>query len=71
MLIITRRVTEEIRVGDSITIAILGIQGNQVRIGIEAPRNLSIDREEVYQKKRQRQQQTVSPRTSPPDGEQL
>jgi carbon storage regulator len=52
MVILTRRITEQIQVGDDITIAILGIQGNCVRIGIEAPKALSVDREEVYERKR-------------------
>ena len=52
MVILTRRVTEQIRVGDDITVAILGINGNSVRIGIEAPKALSVDREEVYARKR-------------------
>jgi carbon storage regulator len=52
MLILTRRVTEQIRVGDEITIVILGLKGNQVRVGIEAPRHVSVDREEIYRKKR-------------------
>jgi carbon storage regulator len=52
MLILTRRVTEQIRVGDAITVAILGIKGNSVRIGIEAPKDVSVDRQEVYDRKR-------------------
>ncbi len=51
MLIFTRRVTQQIRIGDEITIAILGVKGNSVRIGIEAPKNVAVDREEVYVKK--------------------
>jgi carbon storage regulator len=52
MFILTRRVTEEIRVGDAITVAILAIKGNCVRIGVEAPKDISVDREEVYERKR-------------------
>jgi carbon storage regulator len=52
MLILTRRLTEEIRIGDEITIAVLGIDGNSVRIGIEAPKHISVDRQEVYERKR-------------------
>jgi len=55
MLILSRRVTEEIRVGDDITVAILGIKGNSVRIGIEAPKDISVDRREVYERKRRAQ----------------
>ena len=51
MLILTRRVTEQIRVGESITIAILGVKGNQVRIGIEAPKHVTVDRQEIHDRK--------------------
>jgi carbon storage regulator len=52
MLILTRRVTEQIRIGDKITVAILGIKGNSVRIGVEAPKNIIVDREEVSERRR-------------------
>ena len=48
MLILSRKIDEILRVGDDVTIKILSIKGSQVRIGIEAPRNVSIHREEVY-----------------------
>ena len=51
MLILTRRPQETIRVGDDITITILGVEGNKVRIGIAAPRNVVVDRQEVYERK--------------------
>ena len=60
MLILTRRLTEEIRVGDDITIAILGISGRSVRIGVEAPRHISVDRAEVYERKRQQDRSATS-----------
>jgi len=50
MLILTRRVGEALIVGDDIQIEILGIEGNQVRIGVEAPREVSVHREEIYLK---------------------
>jgi carbon storage regulator len=52
MLILTRRVTEELRIGDEITVAILGIKGNSVRIGIEAPKHILVDRKEVFERRR-------------------
>ncbi len=48
MLILTRKPTEVLRLGDDIKITILGVKGNQVRIGIEAPRELQVHREEIY-----------------------
>ena len=48
MLILTRNVGEKIKIGDDISLTILGVQGNQVRIGIEAPREVSVHREEIY-----------------------
>jgi len=48
MLILTRRVGEKILIGDNVTIAVLDVRGNQVRIGIEAPSEVSVHREEIY-----------------------
>jgi len=50
MLILTRRVDEVIMIGADIQFAILGVKGNQVRIGVQAPRSIDVHREEVYQK---------------------
>lgn len=50
MLILTRRINEEVMIGDDIKIRILGVKGNQVRIGIAAPENVSVHREEIYQR---------------------
>ncbi|PHM31323.1 carbon storage regulator CsrA [Xenorhabdus innexi] len=50
MLVLTRREQEKIRVGDDIEIIILGINGKQVKIGIKAPENTSVHREEIYQR---------------------
>ncbi len=48
MLILTRRVGESLMVGDDITITVLGVKGNQVRIGVSAPKDVAVHREEIY-----------------------
>jgi len=50
MLILTRRVEESLRIGDEITVTVLEVNGNQVRIGISAPKDVAVHREEVYQR---------------------
>ena len=48
MLILTRRVGESLMVGEEITVTVLGVKGNQVRIGVNAPRDVAVHREEIY-----------------------
>jgi len=48
MLILTRKVGESLRIGDDVSVVVLGVKGNQVRIGVDAPKSVSVHREEIY-----------------------
>ena len=55
MLILTRRVGETLMIGDEVTVTVLGVKGNQVRIGVNAPRDVAVHREEIYERIRNEQ----------------
>jgi carbon storage regulator len=69
MLILTRRVGETIVIGDDVIITVLGIKGNQVRIGINAPKDVSVHREEIYQ--RIQQEKNTAPVATLPKQEEV
>lgn len=67
MLILTRRVGETLMIGDAVSVTVLGVKGNQVRIGINAPKDVAVHREEIFQRIK-REQNGTSEETQPPKG---
>ena len=65
MLILSRRLGESIVIGDNVYLKILDVSGNQVRIGIEAPRSVSVDREEIHLKRKHQKQSENAPFSEP------
>ena len=70
MLILTRRVGESLMVGDDITVTVLGVKGNQVRIGVNAPRDVAVHREEIYSRMPIKPSKELGqPKETPEEGE--
>lgn len=61
MLILTRRVNETVMIGDEVTLTVLGVKGNQVRVGVQAPREIAVHREEIYERIQQEQRLAAHP----------
>lgn len=71
MLILTRRVGETLMIGDEVTVTVLGVKGNQVRIGVNAPRDVAVHREEIYERiKREQSEKLGADRRAEPEADQ-
>ena len=69
MLILTRRVGETVMIGNDVTVTVLGVKGNQVRIGVNAPRDVAVHREEIFERiKREEQEGEAAPRARSGNG---
>lgn len=64
MLILTRRVGERLMIGEDISVTVLGVKGNQVRIGVDAPSSVIVHREEIYQRIRSERQNSDAARNT-------
>ena len=61
MLILTRRVGETVVIGDNVTVTVLGVKGNQVRLGVNAPREVAVHREEIFERIKREQSEEKAP----------
>lgn len=61
MLILTRRVGESVMIGDEVAVTVLRVKGNQVRLGVNAPKSISVQREEIFQRIKREAGQSSSP----------
>lgn len=66
MLILTRRVGETVVIGNDVTVTVLGVKGNQVRLGVNAPREVAVHREEIYERIKREQADGDSDSQPPP-----
>jgi carbon storage regulator len=64
MLILTRRVGETVMIGNEVTVTVLGVKGNQVRIGVNAPKDVAVHREEIYERIKREEEGDTVPRAS-------
>ena len=66
MLVLCRRTAESLQIGDEVTVTVLAVKGNQVRFGVAAPRDVSVDRQEVWERKQEQEGVTPPPQLSTP-----
>ena len=64
MLILTRRVGETVMIGNDVTVTVLGVKGNQVRVGVNAPKDVAVHREEIYERIRREEEGEAQPARS-------
>ncbi len=69
MLILTRRVGETLMIGDDVTVTVLGVKGNQVRIGVNAPKEITVHREEIYERIQREKESQVRVGAQPLDNQ--
>ncbi|MBE2295597.1 MAG: carbon storage regulator CsrA [Phycisphaerales bacterium] len=69
MLILTRRVGETLMIGDEVTVTVLGVKGNQVRIGVNAPKDIAVHREEIYERIKREQDESAHTTSQPKSGQ--